>query len=81
MLIYIYIFKILTVLIENTGIFLQVRTRGNGFKLKESRLARKEKFFTVRAVRHWTRFLREAVVAPSLAVFKAGLDGALSDLA
>jgi len=37
------------------------------------------KFFTVRVVRHWN-FPREAVDAPSLEVFKARLDGALSDL-
>ena len=32
-------------------------------------------------VRPWHRFPREAVAAPSLAVFKARLDGALSNLA
>ncbi|KFR08225.1 hypothetical protein Y956_10920, partial [Nipponia nippon] len=54
----------------------------NGFKLKEGRLSldiRKE-FFSVRVVRHWSRLPREAVDAPSLAVFKARLDGALSNL-
>jgi len=34
----------------------------------------------VRVVRPWPRFPREAVAAPSLAVFKARLDGALSTL-
>jgi len=34
----------------------------------------------MRAVRHWHRLPREAVAAPSLAVFKARLDGALSNL-
>ena len=34
----------------------------------------------MRVVRHWTRLPREAVAAPSLAVFKARLDGALSNL-
>ena len=34
----------------------------------------------MRVVRHWNRLPREAVDAPSLAVFKAGLDGALSNL-
>jgi len=29
-------------------------------------------------VKHWNRLPREAVAAPSLAVFKARLDGALS---
>ena len=56
--------------------------RGNGFKLKEGRLrfGIRKKFFTVRVVRHWHRLSREAVAAPSLAVFKARLDGALSNL-
>jgi len=34
----------------------------------------------VRVVRPWPRLPREAVAAPSLAVFKARLDGALSSL-
>jgi len=34
----------------------------------------------MRAVRHWNRLPREAVSAPSLAVFKARLNGALSNL-
>jgi len=40
----------------------------------------RKKFFTRRVVRHWHRFPREAVAAPSLEVFKARLDGALSNL-
>ncbi|KFW01165.1 hypothetical protein N327_09940, partial [Fulmarus glacialis] len=54
----------------------------NGFKLKEGRfrLDMRKKFFTMRVVRHWNRLLREAVDAPSLEVFKARLDGALSNL-
>jgi len=40
----------------------------------------RKKFFTMRVVRPWHRLPREAVAAPSLAVFKARLDGALSNL-
>jgi len=50
------------------------RASGNGFKLKEG------KFFTLRVVRPWHRLPREVVAAPSLAVFKARLAGALSTL-
>jgi len=58
------------------------RTRGNGLKLKEGRfrLDIRKKFFTVWVMRHWNRLPREAVAAPSLEVFKARLDGALSNL-
>ncbi|KGL94596.1 hypothetical protein N301_10798, partial [Charadrius vociferus] len=51
-------------------------------KLQEGRfrLDIRKKFFTVRLVRHWNRLPREAVDAPSLEVFKARLDGALSNL-
>ncbi|KFR01617.1 hypothetical protein Y956_12922, partial [Nipponia nippon] len=53
-----------------------------GFKLKEGRfgLDIRKLFFTMRVVRHWNRLPREAVDAPSLEVFKARLDGALSSL-
>ena len=34
----------------------------------------------MRVVRQWNRLRREAVDVPSLAVFKARLDGALSSL-
>jgi len=34
----------------------------------------------MRVVKHWPRLPKEAVAAPSLAVFKARLDGALSNL-
>jgi len=58
------------------------RTRGNGFKVKKGRfrLGIRKKFFTVRVVKHWHRLPREAVAATSLTVFKARLDGALSNL-
>ncbi|KFM08921.1 hypothetical protein AS27_05359, partial [Aptenodytes forsteri] len=54
----------------------------NGFKLKDSRftLDIRKKFFTMRVVRYWNRLPREVVDAPSLEVFKARLDGALSNL-
>jgi len=55
---------------------------GNGFKLKKGRfrLDRRKTFFTHRVVGHWNLLPGEAVTAPSLAVFKARLDGALSNL-
>ena len=58
------------------------RMRGNGFKLKAGRfrLDIRKKFFTVRVVRHWNRFPSVAVGVPSLEVFKARLDGAVSNL-
>jgi len=34
----------------------------------------------MRVVRHWNRLPREAVAAPALELFKARLDGALSNL-
>ncbi|KFZ49829.1 hypothetical protein N321_02532, partial [Antrostomus carolinensis] len=54
----------------------------NGSKLKEGRfrLDIRKKFFTVRVVRHWNRLPKEVVDAPSLEVFKARLDEALSNL-
>jgi len=44
------------------------------------RLSIRKKFFTLRVVRPWHRLPREAVAAPSLAGFKARLDGALSNV-
>ncbi|KFQ03608.1 hypothetical protein N330_12230, partial [Leptosomus discolor] len=53
---------------------------GEWLKEGRFRLDIKKKFFTVRVVRHWKMLPREAVAAPFLAVFKARLDGALSNL-
>ncbi|KFR02705.1 hypothetical protein N306_11903, partial [Opisthocomus hoazin] len=54
----------------------------NGSKLKKGRfrLDIRKKFFTMRVVKHWNRLPREAEAAPSLALLKAKLDGALSTL-
>ncbi|KFV46789.1 hypothetical protein N341_10057, partial [Tyto alba] len=54
----------------------------NGFKLKEGifRLDARKKSFIMRVVKHWKRLPTEVVDAPSLEVFKARLDGALSSL-
>ncbi|KFQ14272.1 hypothetical protein N330_02415, partial [Leptosomus discolor] len=54
----------------------------NGFKLKKGRfrLDVRKKIFAVSMVKHWSRLARQAVDAPSLGVFKASLDGALSNL-
>jgi len=51
-------------------------------KLNEGRfrLDIRKKFFTGRVVKHWNRLPREAVAVSSLAVCKARLDGALSNL-
>ena len=38
------------------------------------------KAFTVRVVRHWNRLARDVVDVPSLEMFKARLDQALSNL-
>jgi len=58
------------------------RRRGNGFELKEDGFTTdiRKTFFTMRVVKHWDRLPREVVVATSLEVFKARLDGALSNL-
>jgi len=70
---------------DGEGLFTRVcsdRTRGNSSKVKEGRfrLDIRKKFFTMRVVKHWHRLPREAVAALSVEVFKARLDGALSNL-
>ncbi|KFW08974.1 hypothetical protein N326_05970, partial [Eurypyga helias] len=54
----------------------------NGFKWKVGRfrLDIRRNLFPGRVVKHWHRLPREAVDAPSLEVFKARLDEALSNL-
>jgi len=60
---------------------LLLKTRINSIsKEGRFRLDIRKKFLTVRVVKHWHRLPREAVDAPSLEVFKARLDGALSSL-
>jgi len=58
------------------------RTRNNGFKLREGRfrLDLRKKLFMIRVVKNWNRLPRKVVDAPSLEIFKARLDGALSNL-
>jgi len=57
-------------------------TGSNGFKIREGRfrLAIRNQFLIVRAVKCWHRLPREAAEAPSLETFEARLDGALSNL-
>ena len=67
------------------GVFTRVcsdRMKGNSYKLEEGRfiLDTRKKFFTVRMVRQWNRLPSEVVGATSVEVFKARLDGALSNL-
>ena len=66
--------------LRELGLFSLEKRRLQGDLIAAYRSDIKKKFFTVRVVRHWNRLPREVVAAPSLAVFKARLDGALSNL-
>ncbi|KFQ87092.1 hypothetical protein N337_08048, partial [Phoenicopterus ruber ruber] len=52
----------------------------NGFKLKEGRFRLDLRKITMKVLRHWNRLPREVMASPSLEVFKARLDEALSNL-
>lgn len=56
------------------------RKHGNGSELHKEvfRLDIRMHFFTPRVLKHWSRFHREVVDAPSFSVFKRYLDNALS---
>ena len=58
------------------------KTRGTNFKLEEGRFRFdiRNKFFTVRVVRHWNRLPKDMVDCLSLEIFKVRLDQALSNL-
>jgi len=57
------------------------RRKDSGHRLKYIKLHLNTKiFFTVRVVRHWNRFPREAMGSPSLQILKSCLDTALSNL-
>jgi len=58
------------------------RMRGNGSKVEEGRLRLdiRKKLIAMRVVRHWHRLPSKAVDTSSLEVFKARLDGTVSNL-
>ena len=70
---------------EGERVFSRVcgdRTRGNGFKPRESRFRFdiRKKSFTVRMVKHWNRLPRDVVDVPCFESFKAKPDQALNNL-
>ena len=61
--------------VQSVAIGQEVTVKSKGF-----RQYIRNKFFTVRVVKHWNRLPREIIDAPSLEVFKVGLEGALRNL-
>ena len=59
---------------------IKLQEKGTNFKQSRLRVDKRRKLFTMRVVKHWHRFPREVVDAPSLETFKVSLDGALSNL-
>ncbi|KAK4823264.1 hypothetical protein QYF61_000231 [Mycteria americana] len=61
------------------GAYLFSLMSGNGLKLHQGkfRLDIRKKLLTHRVVKHWNKLLREAVMAPSLSVFKKCLGNSL----
>lgn len=59
---------------------LHGRTQGNRHKLKKERIRPdiRNKFFTVRTAKYWSRLFRGAMLSLSLEVFKNQLDKDLS---
>ena len=58
------------------------RAQGNSRKMCQGRvrLYFRKRFFTQRVLEHWNRLPREAVMAPSLTIFKKRLDNTLRDM-
>jgi len=55
-------------------------SRPPGWSQDVFRLDTRKKFFSMRVMKHWNKLPREVVEAPFLEIFKARLDGALSNL-
>lgn len=62
------------------GFFQGHVVTGQGRMALKWKAAIRKKFFTVKVVKHWNRFPREAVNTSSQAAFKARLNKALSNV-